>query len=144
MNIKVLFTIIAICLSKISLAQDSLFSRKDTLKTSLAFQDKYIKDHIIGTWKDQNSTLIFRKNKSYSVLYDSTYFADGILHIISNPIRDKGKWQINNAQLVFISTSLPGVEQFYQILYFSPTKIKYQLIFPETGDKTIWVAEKIE
>lgn len=106
----------------------------DSVGTSLSKrerkeQDNYIKNNLVGKWKDQNSTISFFPNSRFLIVFDSI------------GIEQKGFWEIRKGKLIL--TEHPSyVETVYKISSFSTSKMEYQ----ETGrntDPTIWIARKI-
>lgn len=98
---------------------------------SSILQDKFIRQNLIGEWKDQNSTTVFKKNGSYSTAFDDGNF-------------EHGKWSVDNNVLTLRAEILDdygGYLTAYNILFFSTTKMEYQLLDPE-ADTTIWIAFK--
>jgi hypothetical protein len=102
-------------------------------KDSSVLQDEFTMQNLIGKWKDQNSTTIFKKNGTYSTTFD-------------NGIAEYGKWSVEK-NILSLRGEIPyayGVYfTAYNILSFSPTKFEYQLV-DKQEDSTIWIAYKIE
>ncbi len=108
---------------------------QDTFNTNLPIskkehkkQDNFIKEHIIGKWKDQNSTIFFYPKNTYSILYDEGS-------------KESGYWEIKKSKII-LTISPSYFEQSYKILFFSKTTMKYQLTDIKQ-DQTIWAATKI-
>jgi hypothetical protein len=102
------------------------------VKDSSVLQDEFTRQNLIGKWKDQNSTTIFKKNGNYSTTFD-------------NGIAEYGKWSVEKNILSFRGeiTDAYGVYfMAYTILSFSPTKFEYQLAGKQE-DSTIWISYKI-
>lgn len=102
------------------------------IKDSSILKDEFIRQNLIGEWKDQNSTTIFKKNGIYSSTFD-----DGKV--------DHGKWSVEKNILSFRGEVLDSFGTYfiaYNILSFSPTKLEYQLVDTQS-DSTIWIAFKI-
>ena len=103
-----------------------------SVKDVAVLQDKFIRQNIVGKWKDQNSTTIFKKNGTYSTAID-----DGNA--------ESGKWSVERNILSFRGEVLDSYGAYftvYNILSFSPTKFEYQLAGIQS-DSTIWIAFKI-
>lgn len=114
-------------------------------------EDKFIRKHIPGIWKDQNSTFTFYKNKTYTLVFDSVYTSNNVYYKISKRSNVEGIWDIKKGELILLSYKhikpnqyYANQDQSYKILYFSPTQMKYQLISGFFEDKTIWIADKIK
>ena len=120
-----------------NLNQDSLVSAPKKLPTGNYFlnQDSSIANMIMGKWRDQNSTIIFKKKRKFETKYDTGK-------------KDWGTWEVKNGKLIFayeiLSMSQIVLEHFeeYAILYFSPKRFDYKAI--NSSDTTIWIANKIE
>lgn len=98
---------------------------------SSMLRDKFIRQNIVGEWKDQNSTTVFKKNGSFSSTFDDGNY-------------EHGKWSVEKNILTLRVEILDGYGGYltvYNILFFSSTKMEFQLIDPET-DATIWIAFK--
>jgi hypothetical protein len=118
----------------------------DSSFATVALQEKYIKENIVGKWKDQNSTLVFRKDKSFSIVLDDAFYN-------SKKVKIEGGWRIKDNQLILIQYSKNGIRMIgpksptaptesYEILYFSPTLM--HLLFVGADSKMIWIARKID
>ena len=103
-----------------------------TVKDSSVLEDKFIRQNLIGKWKDQNSTTTFKKNGTYSTTFDDS-------------LVEYGKWSVEKNTLSFrgeIMDSFGSYFTAYTILLFTPTKMEYQLIDTQSNN-TIWIAFKI-
>jgi hypothetical protein len=107
-------------------------SGQTSVSDSSILQDIFIRQNLIGEWKDQNSTTIFKKNGTYSTTFD-----DGKA--------EYGKWSVEKKILSFRGEAPDSFSAYftaYKILFFSPAKFEYQLLDAQT-DNTIWIAFKI-
>lgn len=128
MRIRYLLSFLLISVPGIGKAQDTALLDKSLPRFERKKQDAFIREYIVGKWKDQNATLyFFPGGKSLTVYDDST--------------KINGFWEIKNGKILFIER--PSYEVIsYDILYFSKTQMKYQL--SETyQDPTIWSAVKV-
>jgi hypothetical protein len=100
----------------------------DSIQKGSNLEPDFIKQNIIGTWKDQNSETTFKKRR-YFLRYDDT------------KIEDYGTWKIKENKLILYSDLFPSVIT-YTILYFSPGMFKIQ--FGSSNDAEIWIANRIE
>ena len=95
-----------------------------------AQHDSIISSNIIGKWKDQNSTLIFKKGGKHTTIYDKG-------------ISIEGKWEISKRVLKLTFEGLFMESQdAYLILSFKKNKMEYRQVSGEK-DPTIWIAQKI-
>lgn len=125
---KLVYTLFIWILPQISFGQDSVYFTNPSTKDSLKLKDKFVRLHIVGKWKDQNSTMYFyASGKCKTVMDDST-----IRH---------GFWEAKKGKLLI--TEKPTYEVLaYKILYFSNRLMNFQLV-ESYLDPTIWTARKI-
>lgn len=102
--------------------------KKDSTFVGINYEVRSIKKSIIGKWKDQNSTITFKKHGRYITIYDN------------NRPKEYGSWEIQLNKLVFFIDVFP-IGTSYDILYFSPTTMKIRL--SHSTKDTIWIANKI-
>ena len=120
MYLKKLLVLIFLSIPIISIGQSSL-------KDSTNYDENFIKKNIIGEWKDQNSTLIFKKKGLYSVLFD-------------NGDMEHGKWYVSKNVLTLKGESVLTFSA-YKIIFMSSLRFEYQSVFIQE-DNTIWIAHK--
>ena len=102
----------------------------DSLKTNAQYQieDSIMQKALIGSWKDQNSILRFKKKGKVELVY----LADGKIYW--------GKWSINkgiiNLQLKDYTEIIS--ESNCKVLEFSLARLMFQ-----DSDPMIWIANKI-
>ena len=97
---------------------------EDTTKEA----DRFIRENIIGLWKDQNSLFEFKKNGGFIIIYDNPHHAL------------QGWWAVKKSRLT-ISYNFPGEDE-YHILKFTPGKIEFKNE-NNSPDQTLWIAWKI-
>ncbi|MEO5966970.1 MAG: hypothetical protein ABIP69_01810 [Ferruginibacter sp.] len=113
----------------IVLGQDTLNTTLKVSKSERKKQDIFVRNNIIGEWKDENSTLLFYSNGECKILPDKDYeILDGV-------------WEIRNNILRFGLGSTRFLLEF-KLLYFSPIEMKIQKT-KFYNDKTILTAKKI-
>lgn len=100
----------------------------DSSNVAINYDVKFIKKNLIGKWKDQNSTIIFKKHGRYINIYDN------------KKTKEYGSWEIRLNRLVFFVEGFP-IGTSYDILYISPTTMKTRL--SNCTKDTIWIANKI-
>lgn len=125
---KHIFILILTLLVTQSHAQVTNPSLTDSVEKAGNSDPGFIKQHIIGTWKDQNSKVTFKKRR-FTILYYDT------------KTEDYGTWKIKANELIFYSDLFPIVTT-YTILYFSQDMFKIQL--RSNKDATIWIHNRIK
>lgn len=135
---KKLVLLIMIFVAASSFAQDTLNTKLPISNKEHKKQDIFIRENIVGKWKDQNSTLYFYSKGSYFFQHDSGG-------------KDSGYWRIKKSKLIL--TRRPShQEDIYKLHYFSKTNMDFQMADNKQlgefiiymHDPTIWMATKIE
>ena len=121
---------------KFNVTIDSIVYDVATNYSDLKHRDSIMAKLLIGTWVDQNSETIFKRNGMYFTTF-------------TNSQNEKGEWSVKNGFLFYIPNGerykyLNGKridqQQAYKILSFSNNEMRTKAI----GDTTIWVARKVE
>lgn len=119
----------------ILLISTSVFSQAPA-KDSTVLQDDFIKKKIVGKWKDQNSTIVFKKNGTHTIVFDDGKQYHGTWSILNNILSFRE--ELNDDDFS------PSISfSAYIIIYFSPSRFEYQSTDTKE-DATIWTALKIE
>ena len=108
--------------------QDSINLKLPISRHERKKQDEFIKENIIGKWKDQNSILYFYPKNTYSIIFD-----DGK--------KESGFWEIKKSKII-LTVNPSHIEYSYAILYFTKFKMKYKAT-DHMEDQTIWEAIKV-